>query len=484
MKQKFRPLKKSIIISSAIFFIFLCLVLSVLTYVSYTRSLYRAYELRMADILDYVETHMDKDDLYECVETGKESEKYYELMEFMDCIMDDFDIHFLYIVRPVSAESPTKMLNILSADTHEGRINDPDELCLDYMIEDGYEPKDIKLYLDAMSSEGIVYFKNFSDWGYDYTGLRTIKNSKGEVFAQLCVDIEVSELRSTIHRYTIINIVLISILGFLFIVLFIFWANKNITEPISKLEKSVVSFAQRSHEQKDPDKLSYDDPGIVTHNEVESLSHAVAQMSGDMRLYVNNILDAEDKVEDMKHQVIVMDTVAYQDPLTHVKNKAMYDKVNARVDDDIINGRAEFGIVMIDLNHLKKVNDTYGHEYGNEYLTGSCHQICVIYSHSPVFRIGGDEFVVLLEKSDYENREKLLKDLRESFTSSEADESRHPWERYSAAVGMAIFNSEKDISMEDVFKRADTLMYQDKLDSKAGRDEDYPENEDDASTSS
>ncbi len=465
-----RPLKKSIFISSAIFFTFLSLILSILTYTSYTRSLYRAYELRMTDIIEYVENNIDIEDLSNCVDTGVESEKYAELMEFMDTIMDDFDIHYLYIVRPISAERPTVMMNILSADTHIGRLTDPDGLTLNYMMEDDYEPQYMQLYLDAMDSDGISFFKDFSEWGYDYTCLKPLINAKGEKFALLCVDIEVSELRKTIWRYAITNVALIIILGLLFIFGFIMWANKNITEPISKLEKSVVSFAQRSHEQKDPEKLNYDDPHISTHNEVESLSNAVAQMSNDMRDYVKNVLDAEGKVEDMKTQVSQMDTVAYQDSLTHVKNKAWYDKVKTRVDDDIINGVARFAILMIDLNSLKKVNDTYGHEHGDQYISGACHQICVIYSHSPVFRIGGDEFVVLLENKDFDSREQLLANLKASFVQSSRDEDREPWERYSAAVGMAVFDAENDISMDDVFKRADTLMYQDKLDSKMGRE--------------
>ena len=424
----------------------------------------------MTDIIEYVESHMDIEDLSNCVDTGVESEKYAELMDFMDGIMDDFDIHFLYIVRPISADTPTVMKNILSADTHVGRQTDPDGLTLNYMIEDGYEPQYLKLYMEAMNSDGLTFFKDFSDWGYDYTGVKPLINAKGEKFALLCVDIEVSDLRSTIREYMIVNVVLIIILGLLFILFFIAWANRNITEPITKLDKSVVSFAERSHEQKDPDTLSYDDPHIMTHNEVESLSNAVAQMSSDMRAYVRSILDAEGQVEDMKSQVIQMDTVAYQDALTHVKNKAWYDKTKSRVDEDIINGKAKFAILMIDLNNLKKVNDTYGHEHGDHYISGSCHQICKIYSHSPVFRIGGDEFVVLLENQDYDHRDQLLTALRASFEASSNDEDREPWERYSAATGMAIFDEENDVSMDDVFKRADTLMYQNKLESKMARE--------------
>jgi diguanylate cyclase (GGDEF)-like protein len=465
-----KPLKKSILIYSSIFFIFLCVTISIMTYVNYSRSLYRAYERRMIDVIEYVETHIDIEDLSNCVETGVESEKYAELMEFMDCIMDDFDIHFLYIVYPMKAEAPTEMQNILSADTHEGRINDPDGLVLNSVIVDAYEPKYLQLYIDALDNDGISFFKDFSEWGYDYTGLKPLINAKGERFALLCVDVEVSELRETIKNYIITSVIIITLLGLIFVAIFILWANRTITEPISRLEKSVVAFANKAHNQKDPDKLNYDDPGIHTENEVESLSKAVAQMSGDMKAYVYNILDAEGKVEDMKNQVSKMDMVAYQDALTHVKNKAWYDKTKARVDDDIIKGKANFAIVMVDLNQLKKINDTYGHEHGNEYIFGSCHQICIIYDHSPVFRIGGDEFVVLLENRDFDHRDQLLKQLKTAFELSAIDDDREPWERYSAAVGMAVFDAENDVSMDDVFKRADTLMYQHKLESKMGRE--------------
>jgi diguanylate cyclase (GGDEF)-like protein len=170
----------------------------------------------------------------------------------------------------------------------------------------------------------------------------------------------------------------------------------------------------------------------------------------------------------MKSQVTQMDAVAYQDALTHVKNKAWYDKTKERLDQEIIEGKARFGLIMADLNNLKKINDTYGHDHGNEYILGSCHQICLTFAHSPVFRIGGDEFVVLLEGGDYDNRNELMKELRAFFTDNK-DPWKEPWLRYSAALGMSVYEEGKDISVDDVFKRADSLMYKDKLESKMGR---------------
>ena len=470
MPEKKKPLKRSIFLGCSSFIILLCLVLSIITFKTYNTSLYHAYEERMVDIINYVYSHIDMEDLEQCVKTKEESEKFKELMTFMDGIMEDFDIHFLYIVMPLSVDPP-QMMNVISADTAYGRMYEPDGYYLGSVSTDDYDTAEIKRYVKAMEkNEEITFFKDFSKWGYDYTALKPLKGSDGETFAVLCVDIEVYEVEKAVREYTVVNVVLIAVLGVAFVAYFLFWMTRNITEPISKLEKSVVTFAKISHDQKDPDKLTYEAPSIHTQNEVESLSNAVAQMSTDMKTYVKNIVDAEDKVAVMKNQVSHMDMLAYQDALTHVKNKAWYDKVKERVDKDINSGRARFGIVMADLNNLKKVNDTFGHEHGNDYIFGACHEICIMYDHSPVFRIGGDEFVILLENRDYDNRDVLFRKLKEVYEYTSSDKTRDAWERYSAALGMAVFNPATDHSMDDVFKRADAEMYKDKVASKNARE--------------
>ncbi|MCR5748100.1 MAG: GGDEF domain-containing protein [Lachnospiraceae bacterium] len=429
----------------------------------------------MTDILRYVDSHIDKDDLSKCVKTCEESAKFRELKTFMDSIMEDFDIHYLYIVRPVMAGDENAMesvmMNIFSADTAYGRATDPDGYYLGCILTDVYEEDVIKLYDDAMNKDDISFFKNFSFWGYDYTALLPLVNSQGEHYAVLCVDIEVAELQRNIHLYTVVNIALIIILGILFILLFLIWMNRNITGPLGNLEQSVVSFATRSHNQLDPALLNYEDPEIHTQNEVESLSDAISQMSADIRDYVKNIIDAQERVEHMKSQVSRMDVIAYQDALTHVKNKAWYDKIEKRVNENISDHTARFALAMIDLNNLKKINDQYGHERGNDYILGACHEICIIFDHSPVFRIGGDEFIVLIENIDYMNKERLISELKTAFEILSADETREPWERYSAAIGMAVYDATKDNSMNDVFKRADEMMYKNKTEIKAGRDQ-------------
>ena len=465
-----KPLKRSIFLFIFCFLTTLCIIFSIITYRAFTKSLYRSYNKRMVDIINYVKSHIDMDDLSNCIDTGMESEKYTNLVAFMDSIMEDFNIHYLYIVKPYLDGEQHGMMNVISADTAEGRANDPDGYYLGYILYGVYEEEQIILFKNAMDADDISYYKDFSTWGYDYTAAAPLINSKGEHFALLCVDIEVRDVELSITTYTVAVVGLIVILGVIFQILFLVWMNYNVTEPIDNLEKSVGAFAKSSHELVDPNLLNYRDPHIHSGNEVESLSNAVTQMATDLKTYASNILEAESQVEDMKNQVSYMDTVAYQDALTHVKNKAWYDNVEKRVNEDISSGNAEFGIIMADLNNLKKINDTYGHEHGNDYIFGACHKICVVFEHSPIFRVGGDEFVVLLEKSDYENREKLMEQITEEFAETSSDEQRSPWRRYSVAMGMAIYDKEQDRDMNDVFKRADALMYKNKVESKMARE--------------
>ena len=121
-----------------------------------------------------------------------------------------------------------------------------------------------------------------------------------------------------------------------------------------------------------------------------------------------------------------------------------------------------FAIIIMDVNNLKLVNDTYGHEKGDIYLIRCCSLICKVFRHSPVFRIGGDEFAVVLRGLDYRNRVALIEQARQKYRKNAGDESLDPWERTSAALGMAEYDSAHPTTIEEVANLADQIMYKEK----------------------
>ena len=470
MRKYKKPLHRSITIGCIIFILSLCTVLGLINYTTFYKALYERHNTYLTDILNFIDYKIDKDDLYECMLTNQKSEKYNETQELLNDLLDTSGIHYLYIITPLEAEETHTCLTIMTGMTKEEIENHYDEQNFLGDVFDDFPTVTVKHFMEAMKKPGKVTFDIDNEstiWGFDYTGMLPLTTSDGKTFTVLAADISVYDIYKALWRHTLGNILLIIIIGLLFSILFIIWSKHNLTMPIEKLEHSVVDFARTSHNQSDPYQLFFNKPGIHTENEVESLSDAISQMTDDIKIYAKNIAEAKNKISHLQQDANKLGVIAYQDSLTHVKNKAAYDKAIEVLNENIANKKAEFAFVMVDLNSLKHINDAYGHEKGDLYITGSCSIICMIFTHSPVFRVGGDEFVVLLENTDLKYREQLMAALKASVEGYITRIDCQPWEKYSMAAGIAVFNPDIDFDAAAVFKRADKSMYNNKQRMKA-----------------
>ena len=465
MKEHKRPIHKSIILGSAVFVAFLCFLLSIQAYLTYSKSLYKRYDDKLDNILNYISNQIDMDDLYQCTLTGQKSEKYEKVQTLLNGMVDDFELFYLYslFVRNDS------MYNICSATSKAERERGEEDMKL-WEPTDAYEPSEIQKFAKAIKKNETSFFEEDSDYGAAYTACKPYVNSLGVHFGVICADISIEELHKTVNHYVLYNVVLTLCLGLLFGLILIFWLRHNVTGPILALEKSASNFAEKSRGKLTPEELIFDAPEIHTHNEVESLSNAISQMSKDMRTYVQGLLKAEELARSAQEQVQDMTQLAFTDALTHVNSKVAYDKMKESLQEQIDQGIATFAFVMIDVNNLKDINDNYGHDCGDKYIFGSCHIFCHIYKQSPIYRVGGDEFIVLLQNSNYNNRNKLLKDMETEFKKAANNSSRKPWERYSVAYGMAEYK--KGDRVDDVFRRADENMYHKKMEMKGSQKSD------------
>ena len=179
---------------------------------------------------------------------------------------------------------------------------------------------------------------------------------------------------------------------------------------------------------------------------------------------VHFIVCVENRDEDVRREhehlqaLKMANEMARRDELTGTRNKNAYREAEKKLQEEIDIHRADsFAIVLCDINELKLINDTQGHKAGDIYIRRACKMICTIFAHSPVFRIGGDEFVVILTGNDFTNREDLIGELHRRVNNNLIT-----GEGPVLAAGLAEYQSLEDRSVEDVFERADTRMYEDK----------------------
>ena len=166
-------------------------------------------------------------------------------------------------------------------------------------------------------------------------------------------------------------------------------------------------------------------------------------------------LEEKNKIKVMQAQV-----KANVDALTGIKNKHAFMEAEERLNAQIAGGHApEFAVVLLDVNDLKKVNDTIGHSAGDKYIRDACKLVCDTFKHSPVFRIGGDEFAVISRGDDYARIDELVAMVARHNEQAQRDGG------IVISCGMARYD--KDASVAPVLERADQRMYANKSELKA-----------------
>ena len=183
----------------------------------------------------------------------------------------------------------------------------------------------------------------------------------------------------------------------------------------------------------------------------------------DRRRLIVGINDIDAQVhqeEDYVRNMAQAQMEANIDPLTGIKNRHAYlmaeDKLNQQIAAD---PSKHFAVVILDVNDLKKINDRDGHKAGDQYLRDACQIICKVFKHSPVFRVGGDEFVVLSQGEDYDRIDELVRGMHDR------NENALKTGGIVIACGMAQRGDESTVA--SVFERADQQMYDNKNELKS-----------------
>ena len=232
--------------------------------------------------------------------------------------------------------------------------------------------------------------------------------------------------------FKILFIVILFALVFSFFVTFLV---KRIVKPLQKLIDASVKISKGDYDVE------------IAHSSIREI----------------NLLSTtfENMVVNLREHKNLLHHLAHRDSLTGLRNTTSYKGWVADFEKKIREGGISFGIAVLDINNLKEINDTHGHIYGNELIKTASGIICDTFKRSPVFRIGGDEFCVILQGRDLEDKEALFESFDSMCSTTHTDKGDAKLS-VSIAKGFAEFDPEKDTQFSDVFARADNEMYKNK----------------------
>ena len=226
----------------------------------------------------------------------------------------------------------------------------------------------------------------------------------------------------------------------------------------------IIAFVNRDNfiSQLENNRCLVEDYRMVVDGGEPQYTRMTVSMSSDKTHFImciENRQEAVRKEKELLQSLSMANEFARKDGLTGTRNKTAYHEYEKGLEQELYENKdLKFGIVICDLNDLKLINDTQGHKAGDDYIKSACKLICRVFAHSPVFRVGGDEFAVVLKGQDYVERGNLMDSFRRQI-----EENIRIGNGALVASGMAEYQSDSDRSVDDVFKRADSRMYEDKV---------------------
>ncbi|WP_310601516.1 GGDEF domain-containing protein [Anaerosporobacter sp.] len=155
--------------------------------------------------------------------------------------------------------------------------------------------------------------------------------------------------------------------------------------------------------------------------------------------------------------------LAYTDVMTGTKNRTAFNEYVVGLEKRLLKQEIA-GILVVDINNLKLANDSLGHQYGDKLIINVCKILKEVFSKSCVYRIGGDEFAVILEGNDLKEYSVLAEKLDLMIEEYNQDMKQEEW--LSIAKGVAVWNDVEVDSFEELFVKADNAMYTDKIEKK------------------
>lgn len=456
-----RPFYKSLEFKLPCMFIISFIAIIVFTagivYYRFDRRMLDEYKRLAHGSTELAKDVIDADAVSEYYEQGSENAGYVETNKKLMSIYENYpDIYYLYVYK--FDEGAGHVIFDIYRENGEIQYDEPGGV---YELDEPFASNVDKL---VKGEEIPAYPVTDASGERLLSYINPVFDSEGNYVCHVCVDFLMNDMNEKDLHFAFF--ITMFMLAFLLVIgtADIYYVHKDIVKPLSRISDRIKDFSYNDEKDLHENVKMIEALDIHTDDELEDLYSSFLSVLKENIYYTTHLNKAKKIIKDNESKLKYMSKTMYKDELTRVGNKAAYqllvEEINESIEKEEQDSR-KFAIVMVDINNLKYINDNFGHDKGDEYIKGSCDIIAKIYAHSPIYRIGGDEFIVVLRDIDYERRQVLFAKTMIGYNFAFKDSEKEPWERYTASIGMADC-TKLDSEFMDVFKRADSAMYESK----------------------
>lgn len=438
MKRKVDMTSRYMALLVAILFIVIAILGGLLTYQS-SSAMRSQINARMLDITNTAAAMLDGDVLRDVTPDDRGEPGYEEIIMILREFRQNIELDYIYCIKDAGNKQFTYGLDPI--------FNDPEHFGSPAAYTEA-------LYTASRGMPAVDVNSHFDKWGEVYTAYSPVFGSDGRVAGIVAVDFAKDWYDSKLAPmiWTTVISAVSSLLLALVIVMMLTSKNRQRIRMVNgQLNELADNF----------DKLM---------QEVRNMSGVNASEENTNRRAVEH--DGDDTVDSIRMKILSLQDElyfqiasvkeqAYIDGLTGVRNKASYLNTEKRINEMIQSGTAAFSVIVLDMNGLKSINDNLGHEFGDMAIIDATNALSSVYDKSEIFRIGGDEFIVILNTISEPEVQNGISRLEYRIASDNINEK--PYKKpLSISMGFAIYRQGEDKEYKEVFHRADKRMYEDK----------------------
>lgn len=390
---------------------------------------------RMLDLANTAADMLDGDELKQLKAEDKDTEEYRKAIRTLSCFRDNIELEYIYCIKDMGDKQ-----FVFTIDVDE---DNPGEFGSPVVYTDA-------LYTASLGTPDVDDVPYEDAWGKFYSAYSPVYDSTGRVAGIVAVDFSADwyENQVAAQTRTVVIVCALSLLAGAAIVVIITEQSRRrsrqLYEQLNVLADNVGDLVREiGGETPDMDKTT-DRDNKRKGSDIDDLGDKILSMQETLRSEIANV-----------HRQ------AYIDALTSVGNKAAYLDAVKQFDEEIQNGAAKFSVAIFDINGLKDINDNYGHEIGDLALIDEANIMIRVFGKDNIYRLGGDEFIVLLPIDSVREMERLFREADKAI--EEENKIPKPYkDPLALSKGYAVYDRKKDTAYREVFKRADDRMYQDK----------------------